>query len=51
MSASYVRLTTQLLELVGFAGSLGHGTANLYSGEYHLPNLARQHFMSNMVRR
>lgn len=34
--------------LVGVAGSLGHGASHLYAGEYHLPNLARQHFMSNM---
>lgn len=35
--------------LVGVAGSLGHGSPNLYTSEYHLPNLARQHFMSNMA--
>jgi GT2 family glycosyltransferase len=34
--------------LVGFGGALGHGTPNLYQVPYHLPNLARQHFMSNM---
>lgn len=34
--------------LVGFGGALGHGTPNLYTVPYHLPNLARQHFMSNM---
>jgi GT2 family glycosyltransferase len=34
--------------VVGFGGALGHGTHNLYIGPYHLPNLARQHFMSNM---
>lgn len=34
--------------LVGFGGALGHGTANLYTTPYHLPNLARQNFMSNM---
>lgn len=34
--------------MVGFAGSLGHGTPNLYTSPYHLPNLARQNFMSNM---
>lgn len=34
--------------LVGFGGALGHGTANLYEVPYHLPNLARQNFMSNM---
>lgn len=34
--------------LVGFAGALGHATANLYQVPYHLPNLARQNFMSNM---
>jgi hypothetical protein len=34
--------------LVGFAGALGHGTPDLYTSSYHLPNLARQHFLSNM---
>lgn len=34
--------------LVGFGGALGHGTPDLYSVPYRLPNLARQHFMSNM---
>ena len=34
--------------VVGVAGALGHGTPNLYTVPYHLPNLARQHFMSNM---
>lgn len=34
--------------LVGFGGALGHGTSNLYEVPYHLPNLARQNFMSNM---
>lgn len=34
--------------LVGFGGALGHGTPNLYTSPYHLPNLARQSFMSNM---
>lgn len=34
--------------LVGFGGALGHGTPNLYQVPYHLPNLARQQFMSNM---
>ena len=34
--------------LVGFGGALGHGTPDLYEVPYHLPNLARQHFMSNM---
>lgn len=34
--------------LVGFGGALGHGTADLYSQPYHLPNLARQNFLSNM---
>jgi Glycosyltransferase like family len=34
--------------LVGFAGALGHGTPNLYTAPYHLPNLARQQFLSNM---
>lgn len=34
--------------MVGFAGSIGHGTPNLYSSPYHLPNLARQNFLSNM---
>jgi len=34
--------------LVGFGGALGHGTHDLYTAPYHLPNLARQTFMSNM---
>jgi hypothetical protein len=35
--------------MVGFTGALGHGTTDLYSpAGYHLPNLARQTFMSNM---
>jgi glycosyl transferase family 2 len=34
--------------MVGFGGALGHGTPNLYQVPYHLPNLARQHFLSNM---
>lgn len=34
--------------MVGFTGALGHGTPDLYEGDYHLPKLARQHFMSNM---
>lgn len=34
--------------IVGFAGALGHGHPDIYKGEYHLPNLARQHFRSNL---
>ena len=34
--------------LAGFGGALGHGTPNLYTVPYHLPNLARQGFLSNM---
>lgn len=34
--------------VVGLAGSLGHGHPSLYQGDYNLPNLARQHFLSNM---
>jgi len=34
--------------MVGFAGALGHGHPDLYKVPYHLPNLARQTFMSNM---
>lgn len=34
--------------LVGFGGALGHGVPHLYKVPYHLPNLARQQFMSNM---
>jgi len=37
-----------MVGVVGFAGALGHGTPNLYQVPYHLPNLARQDFMSNM---
>jgi GT2 family glycosyltransferase len=35
--------------IVGFAGALGHGAPNLYTSPYHLPNLARQDFISNMT--
>lgn len=34
--------------LVGFGGALGHGQPYLYRVPYHLPDLARQEFMSNM---
>lgn len=34
--------------IVGIAGALGHGTPDLYKVPYHLPNLARQTFMSNL---
>ena len=34
--------------VVGFGGALGHGHPSLYKGPYHLPNLARQDFLSNM---
>jgi hypothetical protein len=34
--------------LVGFGGALGHGAPHLYTTPYHLPNLARQQFLSNM---
>lgn len=34
--------------IVGFGGALGHGSPDLYRVPYHLPNLARQKFMSNM---
>jgi len=34
--------------MVGFGGALGHGVPHLYTAPYYLPNLARQHFMSNM---
>ena len=34
--------------VVGLAGGLGHGTPNLYTVPYYLPNLARQNFLSNM---
>ncbi len=34
--------------VVGLGGSVGHGTPDLYTSPYHLPNLARQHFLSNM---
>jgi GT2 family glycosyltransferase len=34
--------------IVGLAGAIGHGTPDLYTSPYHLPNLARQDFISNM---
>lgn len=34
--------------VVGFGGALGHGAPHLYTTAYHLPNLARQNFLSNM---
>ena len=38
----------QEVAMVGFGGALGHANSNLYTTPYHLPNLARQAFMSNM---
>lgn len=35
--------------IVGFGGALGHASPSLYSGPYYLPDLARRHFMSNML--
>jgi hypothetical protein len=40
--------TDPTVGLVGFGGALGHGQPNLYRVPYHLPNLARQNFMSNL---
>jgi hypothetical protein len=34
--------------LVSFTGALGHGRPDLYRVPYHLPDLARQTFISNM---
>jgi len=34
--------------IVGFGGALGHGQPRLYQVPYHLPDLARQNFMSDM---
>jgi hypothetical protein len=34
--------------IVGFGGALGHGQPHLYKVPYHLPDLARQQFLSNM---
>jgi GT2 family glycosyltransferase len=34
--------------VVGFAGAIGHGSPDLYRVPYHLPNLARQTFLSNL---
>ena len=34
--------------MVGFGGGLGHGRPELYRVPYHLPDLARPNFMSNM---
>lgn len=34
--------------VVGFGGAIGHGRPDLYTVPYHLPNLARQNFLSNM---
>lgn len=34
--------------VVGFGGALGHATPDLYDSPYRIPNLARQHFISNM---
>ena len=34
--------------LVSFTGALGHGRPDLYRVPYHLPDLARQNFFSNM---
>jgi hypothetical protein len=40
--------TDPTIGVVGFGGALGHGRPDLYEVPYHLPNLARQNFMSNM---
>lgn len=34
--------------LVGFAGGLGHGLPQMYKEPFHIPNLIRREFMSNM---
>src|SRR5215469_1749441 len=34
--------------LVSFTGAIGHGRPELYRVPYHLPDLARQNFFSNM---
>jgi len=39
----------QSVGMVVTCGARGHGVRHLYETPYHLPNLARQNFMSNMV--
>lgn len=34
--------------VIGFGGALRHGAPTLYTEPYHLPNLGRAYFMSNM---
>ena len=34
--------------IVGWGGATGHGSKDLYTSPYHLPNLGRRNFMSNM---
>jgi hypothetical protein len=34
--------------LVGFAGGLGHGLPQMYKEPFHIPNLIRRDFISNM---
>ena len=34
--------------LVGFAGGLGHGLPQMYTEAFHIPNLIRREFISNM---
>jgi hypothetical protein len=34
--------------LVGFGGALGHGLPQLYTQPFHIPNLIRREFMSNL---
>lgn len=35
--------------LVGFAGGLGHGLPQMYTQPFHIPNLIRREFISNMM--
>lgn len=42
------QFTDPRVGMVGFGGALGHGRPELYRVPYHLPDLARQNFMSNL---
>lgn len=42
------RFTDPKVGLVGFAGALGHGQPHLYKRPFHIPNLVRRRFISNL---
>jgi Glycosyltransferase like family len=46
--AEFATVKNAMTGLVGFGGALRHGSPDLYTSPYHLPNLARGGFRSNM---